>query len=355
MSKTVDAVSYRIVRSVVVLTLLWAALPARGERMPVRIWTGSDGLPGDRVLAALEDSRGLIWIGGDGWLARYDGDSFRRFGVAEGLPAAEVRQILETADGALWLATGAGPCRLDGEVHHERAISCQRLNDGATGDPIGAWSLRADSDVLWAATSDGLWRASLAVAEPRFERVALGIGRTAEGREAVRGLSGDGEGGLWLATARGVAHRSAAGRVRAFPTFAGAGDDRVAAVLRDAAGRLWIAHFGRGILVWWPPDSAHLPASGFSLDRLPVADRRPGALPFPARIGEVARITTSDGLPDDRFLSADGTVWAARSAASHFSGGLQTFGGRRASAMTPCRRWRRTVRGTSGSVRRAAV
>ncbi len=300
---------------VILLGALLVSTSAWAEHLPIQVWTSGEGLPRDRVLAVLEDSRGLMWIGGDGWLARFDGGGFRTYGAGDGLPAGEVRQIVETAGGALWIATASGPCRFHGERANPLPIACQRLGGGTGTEPIGVFALLEDGGRLWAASSDGLWSADPSADPAVFERVALAIPRAANGHASLRALSPDGSGGLWLATGRGIARRTSRGKVFAYATFTGAGDDRVASVLRDRAGRLWVAHFDRGLLVWWPPDEAHMPEPGWSLEQGDRAPAAPGALGLPSRPGEVCRLTTAAGLPDDRvrnglMQSSDGAVWA---------------------------------------------
>ena len=69
----------------IVRTLLWGALfagflaGARAERLPVRTYTTTDGLPGGTVLRIRGDSRGFLWFLTADGLARFDGHFFTRF------------------------------------------------------------------------------------------------------------------------------------------------------------------------------------------------------------------------------------------------------------------------------------
>ncbi|MGE5814183.1 MAG: two-component regulator propeller domain-containing protein, partial [Acidobacteriota bacterium] len=56
------------------LSLVVEIAPAAwAERLPVRTYTITDGLPHDRINKIVRDSRGLLWFCTPGGLARFDG------------------------------------------------------------------------------------------------------------------------------------------------------------------------------------------------------------------------------------------------------------------------------------------
>lgn len=96
------------------------------------------------VFAIFEDREGIIWIGTQDGLARYDGKTATVLRKQDGLSHDDVRAILQTRDGALWVGTnGGGLNRIkDGQFTHWRA------SHGLSGDSV--WCLHEDSEGdLW--------------------------------------------------------------------------------------------------------------------------------------------------------------------------------------------------------------
>ena len=57
------------------------------------------------VLSILEDSHGNIWIGTNGGVSMYDGETFTHFTQKEGLSNNAVFSILEDSHGNIWFGT----------------------------------------------------------------------------------------------------------------------------------------------------------------------------------------------------------------------------------------------------------
>ena len=88
--------------------------PARAERLPLRAYGTTDGLPSTSVLRIRADSRGLLWFATRDGLARFDGARFTVYGVEQGLPVPTVNDVIEARRGGYWIATnGGGVCWLD--------------------------------------------------------------------------------------------------------------------------------------------------------------------------------------------------------------------------------------------------
>src|SRR5688500_14193899 len=98
---------------------LLASAPAslRAERLPIRVYSSSEGLAAAYVIRIVRDSRGFLWICTRGGLSRFDGHRFKTYGVEHGLPASTINHLLETRGGAYWVATnGGGVCRFDAQA-----------------------------------------------------------------------------------------------------------------------------------------------------------------------------------------------------------------------------------------------
>jgi signal transduction histidine kinase/streptogramin lyase len=74
------------------------------------------GLPSNHVRAISQDAEGVIWLGTDSGLVKYDGRRIHRIS-AEAVATGSVRALRLDADGALWIGTQSGAARLvDGEI-----------------------------------------------------------------------------------------------------------------------------------------------------------------------------------------------------------------------------------------------
>jgi len=114
---------------------------------------GSTNLLNPHILAIHEDRQGMLWVGTEGGLARWDGENWRTYSTLNGLSGNAVQAIADDAQGNLWLGTDGGGIN---RFRDGRFTSYAKTN-GLPSDTIA--SLWADADgVLWAGTSGGLAR-----------------------------------------------------------------------------------------------------------------------------------------------------------------------------------------------------
>jgi len=71
------------------------------------VFTTANGLPGDVVHTIYEDHEGILWIGTNTGIARWDGHGFVSFDKSGGLSDSEIRAIFEDREGNLWVGAGA--------------------------------------------------------------------------------------------------------------------------------------------------------------------------------------------------------------------------------------------------------
>lgn len=71
-------------------------------------YTVNDGLPGQTVYCAFEDSKGFMWFATDAGVSRFDGVRFRNFTMQDGLSDNEVLSIDEDSHGRIWFLTFNG-------------------------------------------------------------------------------------------------------------------------------------------------------------------------------------------------------------------------------------------------------
>ena len=258
-----------------------------------------DGLPHHLVFAVLEDRAGRLWVGTQTGLALLQGDRFEAFTTTHGLVQDRVYCLCEATDGALWLGTEGGVSRRDPEtgtfrnwttaeglagddtnaicqdsagrmwLGSETGLSCWD-GDGITtytveqgGLPSNhVQSVVADDDgVLWAATSEGVWRWQ--DGEFRVYTCADGLAS-----DQVLRLMIDGTGYLWLATWGGV-NRFDGEVFQTLTAEDGLATHIVMALHHDEDGAIWFGTTG-GLTLFQPPQPSPPPVTLRSV----VADRR---------------------------------------------------------------------------------
>lgn len=75
------------------------------------------GISGSAILSLHQDRAGLLWIGTNEGLVRYDGHTFIAFTQKDGLSCELITALLQDSVGVLWIGTeGGGVCCYDGQV-----------------------------------------------------------------------------------------------------------------------------------------------------------------------------------------------------------------------------------------------
>ncbi|HWT16634.1 MAG TPA: EAL domain-containing protein [Patescibacteria group bacterium] len=238
----------------------------------------NDDLAQGTVNAVLQDRSGLIWIGTQGGLHRYDGQdlvSYQHQADVEGsLPESFVTAIAETADGALYVGTGrSGVTRFD---HGQGQFVRVPAPDAADRrrDTVTALAVDARRG-LWIGSQFGL---ELLTGEGRRQDV---LALTGDVFRMVRDLAVCSDGAVLVATGRG-AYRIGQ-------------DDLTAARIVDAAGdNVTAVHCGR--------DGSQWIANATTLFHQSGDDAR---LRWQATDGKPAEIT-------DIVEDAQGALWLAR-------------------------------------------
>ena len=214
----------------------------QGGSLAAETYTAASGLAPGSVYAVHRNRDGTVWAGtlGDG-LSRIRGGRITTFTTSDGLASNTISAIEEGAGGAMWFATPNGL--------NEFAQNHWRLYTSQEGLPPGRINcLTLDSaGILWIGTSAGLaFLRDGRVRTPREPPESL--------LDEVLGISDDGRGSLWIATARHVvrasrdhllSNRPSANDVREFTSADGIpapeGVRRHRTVVLDASGRVWFS------------------------------------------------------------------------------------------------------------------
>ena len=238
-----------------------------------------DGLPGSAVLSLLQDRRGLVWIGSTNGLARYDGRQFKVWGPNpeqdDMLRHGLIYSLLEDVEGqAMWVGTRTGLDRID---LRDDSLRRMAMPEGLALQHRAILGLApAGPGRIWVAMPLGLMQ--LEVASGRFIPWTHPEWPGAEQGGQLRGLLGDGQGGLWLIQGHQVGHIDREGRLRQrLNTLQGSPPGKFSApeslarsMVFDGDGRLWIG-LAAGLQIWRvPADGVSAPQPDPLAERLPV-------------------------------------------------------------------------------------
>jgi signal transduction histidine kinase len=232
--------SYRIAVLLTVGLLTLVGREARGGEPPGRIGFrsyGTDaGIENHDMSCVLQDGDGFVWVCAADAVYRFDGARFERFGLESGLPSVIVRDMTLDAGGKLLLATQKGVVRWDGA----RFVAVPM-----PGVPPRVWSLRVDpSGRLVVGTELGLY---VEEAPGRFAPEPGWPGGPA------LALWVDGSGAFQVASGKRLLSRDTQGQ---WSTQDVQHANPIAALVRDAQGRLWLS--GEGWLAMQPRAGAPL-------------------------------------------------------------------------------------------------
>lgn len=218
------------------ILLLSALLPARAERLPIRVYTVADGLADNSVYRMVRDSRGYLWFCTSGGLSRFDGSSFTSFHLQDGLPAERVLCLLESRSGEYWVGTASGLARWNPNRGAAGRFTVFAHPGGPRANHINDLAEAAGGRVL-VATGAGLFRLTATAREPRFDRVLLPeLDKTPEINALLRDRGGD----LWAAGVAGLNRLRTSGAREWFGTKQGLPSFNVTALAQDGAGAIWV-------------------------------------------------------------------------------------------------------------------
>lgn len=90
----------------------WGAGLARFDGDNWTNFTVADGLPGNHVFMLHADPDGNLWIGTSNGLARFDDATFKRFTTADGLFSNRIFSMATAGDGSKWVGSFGGVARV---------------------------------------------------------------------------------------------------------------------------------------------------------------------------------------------------------------------------------------------------
>ncbi len=201
-------------------------------QLVVDTWTTNDGLPQDRVQAITQTRDGLLWVGTEAGLARFDGHRFVVFSppAFPQLRNEPVTSLFGSRDGALWVGTQSGG------LYRVQASQPTPVPWAGSVKKGAVWHLvEAPDGTLWAATANGLAR----ISGGTIELVEPGTGQL---YAIARTAGGD----WWAGGPRGL-FKWSAGRLKQYTEHDGYRWGRVASLALGPDESLWVASRGSGL------------------------------------------------------------------------------------------------------------
>ncbi len=311
------------VRSYLTLLLVFLTGLLSAQNYAFLQWTVADGLPATEVTALAEDDKGYLWVGtAGGGAARFDGGTFIHLTEPPGnfvhkITCENGLLSIQTEEGNTWLPSFANRFRaMCGEENlpnppQEENIDLEDLAE-LPAPPTA--SLRLPSGNLLVGTAEGLYLLSPDGAIVRRYTAPQNLPGT-----RVSALMKDRQNRIWIATDGGLARMVPSGLQRV-------SSREVSAIGPAQNGAMWLGQARDGIFV--RTDSSGLqrppiedPTRGNqitaiakdSLGHTFFSTNRRGITVVNDTFG-TARLTSRDGLPDDRILTllpADSNrIWA---------------------------------------------
>lgn len=114
------SVAKQLISLVLTAVCCIASLAVSAREYPMLHYTIEDGLPSNTIYNLYEDEDGVIWIGTDKGVARYNGVAFETFTTADGLSDNECFFFQPDYNGRLWIGTYNGTLCFykDGTFHN---------------------------------------------------------------------------------------------------------------------------------------------------------------------------------------------------------------------------------------------
>ena len=327
-------------------------------------FTAEEGLPGNVVSAVIQTRDGFLWVSTAGGLARFDGRHFTppRFS-SRVLASRPSLALAEGPDGDLWDATNAGVVRIPrAHLNQSTEFSPEVYHAGAgPGDIVNCLRF-ASNGVLWAGTSEGLFRFESGhlrqvipklyisrIEEDKTGRLLLITTRgfaewdgtqllyhpelvepLGVAENEVFHVFDDHAGVRWYCTSKGVA-RESGGRIERLQPYGKSVKTEAFRVSEDASGNIWAS--GSGGLFRASAAGLEPVAPGIAA-RYTYSDRdgnlwfgTNGAGLIRSKDRAVRMFTSADGLPNDVTMAvlqtSDGTLWVGNNC-----GGLSRYTGK---------------------------
>ena len=261
-----------------------------GEDFGLMSWNGSRFVPAANLeggLRCLLAASGAIWAGTAKGLVRYAGGRTNSWTTLNGLPSDSILSLAQGEHGSIWIGTSAGVSRLE-----DGAFTNYQARDGLSHN--GVLSVFEDREgSLWAGTENGLNQFLDGSVTPYTTREGL---PKPSGSQPANSSVTDADHVVWTGTPKGGLRREQNGKVTVYSERDGLFDDHIYATLLDDENNLWMAS-SKGIFR----------TSKRELDEF-AAGRRKSITSFPLSTGNVRFECSADRQPL-AWKTKDGRMW----------------------------------------------
>jgi ligand-binding sensor domain-containing protein len=164
-----------------------------------------NGLSNNRVWAITQDKYGLIWVGTQDGLNRFDGykvDVYRREpGNKNSLPDNYVRCLFTDSYGTVWIGTSSGLAYYDYRTNSFQSFLRGKGEDSLPGNSISV--IKEDVyGIVWIGTHTGL--CSFDIKKKRFQRFLSDDHSNSISSDHIRDIDFAPDGTMWITTGKGL-------------------------------------------------------------------------------------------------------------------------------------------------------
>ncbi len=226
------------------ITIAWGS-NTFGQLYNFTNYTMEQGLPQSTVFCVMQDSRGFLWVGTEGGVARFDGTTFTVFDRTNGLPGNMARSIIETTNGKIWIGTDAGIALFNGT-----SWTTINQSDGLQGSTITKLAIDERGNV-WAATND----AGVNVISTNNDSLSIKNFSRTQGLSSdfVLDILHDSKGVTWVAMLGGLSSITISNNQSKICNWADSlnfPSQYISCIDKDKEGNLWIGTLDAGAFQW---------------------------------------------------------------------------------------------------------
>ncbi|MGE5342574.1 MAG: two-component regulator propeller domain-containing protein [Candidatus Omnitrophota bacterium] len=202
------------------------------------VWNMESGLPDNDVLALVQTRDGYLWIGTQDGLVRFDGLSFQLYtkeNVAQ-LKDNQIRALYEDDHGYLWIGTSSGGLTRykDGEFMLYPVEKYKSL-----------FKIKAIGGDRWGNLWIGSYTEGLTcLNDDKFDQFMVYTTKQGLPHNEVNAISKDGNGDLWVTTARGVVRVLRPGEFQVYERSVNPRANLLTSFYRAKEKELWIGTVG---------------------------------------------------------------------------------------------------------------
>jgi len=225
--------------------------------------TDKDGLSNNEVKCFTQDADGVLWIGTENGLNRFDGYGFRCFFAnpndSQSIQSDRIQLLRADTHGNVWGSTPNGVFSFDTRTQRAQVYKSIPTDTSLPGNPFRPGYIYLDTGLLpWVSTDYGLFHFT---DNRHFQKVHTGITHSIP-REALLygGLIDDNTGGLWSCWGHTI-FRLDPNTKRVLQSFICPDTLLITGVLFDRYNHCWVSTWGRGIYRFNPAGNAWTPFS----------------------------------------------------------------------------------------------